>query len=147
MKGARGHYNDIMIAGGDKKCGFQTSKRNFDDATFKNGLFLFILGHHARGVTLEVFMFKNEEDVENVSLFDKNNALHVYGKVFGNCGWDEEYGFLVGGKIKEKVQEIFNSSTEYTQKKQKEIEENKRLQKYLEEKLKLEKIEYFQNLV
>ena len=110
MQGAKEYNKMLRQAALHNSAGFKFEQYN----KFRNGNFVFILGKHAMGETLNVYLMKDF----NPKLFryfssyylKPKNALHIYGPVEGRLEYNEKYDFLVEGIIKEKLEKLFSDT-------------------------------------
>lgn len=126
MTGSRKYHSALKCAANNKYNNFR--KIPYNDA-IQNGHFVFLLGEHARGTTLNVYLLEesDEEKLNNnfCNQLNSENALLVYGPNSGNLGWNETYDFLIDGIIKEKLQNLFDDALAFLEECKKAKEERK----------------------
>lgn len=79
------------------------------------GRLYIVMGHHARGYTLQIFVLPEGEAAlpngpNNACL--NSNAVEVYGVIAGQRGWTEEYGWLHRGPWCEDFQALVKDRAE-----------------------------------
>lgn len=116
MKGAHEYFSPLLIAAREEKEGFHYSHYNkdFGGGYIYNDRLLFHIGEHARGKTLDIWLFRKGL-TPNPATACEPSAVKVYGKVDGQFGWNESYGFLDGchGKIMTYVMRKLKAATDY----------------------------------
>jgi hypothetical protein len=108
MKGAK-KYSDIFDMGGHQF-----------------GKLYIVLGKHARGYTLCVYILPDGV-IECADRYRPlcDDAVQVYGIVSGNPGWTEKYGWLYEGKWQEDFDKIVQHKRKELQAKKLQNEEER----------------------
>lgn len=93
MKGAAIWHNLIRKAYSNKI----GDLKNIDCKGYGNGYkyknIIFVLSEHARGKTLKIWIYENENIIDPL----KEDNLEVYGVISGQPGWTESYGWIIEG--------------------------------------------------
>lgn len=134
MKGAREYRDALRYMVKNEISGFQYGCNN---DVITNGHFVFVLGEHARGYTMHVYLVKDTSG--KYSVYNRTNSLEVYGIVSGQPGWTEVYSFTTDNKtINDALQVLLDTALECFQK---NIEKGEMLRKEREQQQKLEEEE------
>lgn len=123
MQGARELYSLIRFVGEIKNnlCGLKQIKNisGYSEETYQYENIVFLLGEHARGYTLKIWLYKNT-DIQD---YLKEEHIEAYGIISGNAGWTETYGWIAKGNWCSCVEKYFSSLRSYSE----EVKSKKRI--------------------
>jgi len=75
--------------------------------TGRYGRLYMIVGTHARGHTLHIFVLPKGKEINGTySPWIDSGAVEVYGVVSGNPGWSETYGWIHKGEWQKDFQKL-----------------------------------------
>lgn len=157
MKGAIEYYSPLQSMAKNQQLGFKFCKDNYRYPTvIKNGNFIFELGEHARGHTLNIYLVKDpslplysdRDHNPQRKLLSKDNALHIYGAISGQKGWNEEYGFTTNSKIiNEQLQALLESAVSEYEKLKEQYKETKKQREEKEKQEYKDKVKSFETIL